>query len=138
MGIPMGGSPVKWMRWLARGIGSTVAGLWLLIGVLHGIGDSEPWTWESTVITVLVAASALGVFIGWWKEAIGGVILVTVAMTFSAFAWVTAGHNKGFAMLISGGPFLVAGTLFLVSWWRTGKQAATGTDHHTGKDGHVD
>jgi hypothetical protein len=87
---------------------------------------------------VLVAAVALGVLIGWWREAIGGAALVIVAITFSAFAWVTAGHSKGFAMLISGGPFLVAGTLFLASWWRTGKQDATGTDHHTAEDGHVD
>ena len=129
---------MKWMCWLARGIGSAVAGLWLLIGVLHGIGGSDPWTWESTVITVLVAALTLGVLIGWWKEAIGGVVLVTVAMVFSAFAWVTAGHNKGFAMLVSGGPFLVAGTLFLVSWWRTQKLAASGTEHHTGTDGPID
>jgi hypothetical protein len=127
-----------WMRWLARGIGSTVAGLWLLIGVLHAIGDSEPWTWESTAITLLVVASALGVLIGWWKEESGGIALVTVATIFSAFAWVTAGHNKGLALLISGGPFLVAGILFLMAWWRTGKLAAAAMDHHPDEDGHVD
>jgi hypothetical protein len=129
---------VTWMRWLARGIGSAVAGLWLVIGLLRGIGDSEPWTWESTAITLLVVASVLGVLIGWRREAIGGIILVTMAAVFSAFAWATAGHNKGFAMLISGGPFLVAGVLFLASWRRTGTLAATGTDHYTGTDGHVD
>jgi hypothetical protein len=86
---------VNWTRWLARGIGSAVAGLWLLIGALHGIGDSEPWTWESTVITLLVAASALGVLIAWWRDEIGGIVLVITATLFSAFAWVSAGHNRG-------------------------------------------
>jgi hypothetical protein len=134
----MGDGPVKWMRWLARGIGSAVAGLWLFIGVVHGVGDSEPWTLESTVIAVLIVASALGVLIGWCREAIGGAALVVVAITFSTFAWVTAGHNKGFAMSISGGPFLVVGVMFLASWWRTGKQVAAGADRHAGVDGHVD
>jgi hypothetical protein len=136
--VPTGDATAKWLRWLARGIGSTVAGLWLFIGVLHGVGDSEPWTLESTVIALLIAASALGVLIGWWREAIGGAALVIVAITFSAFAWVTAGHSKGFAMLISGGPFLVVGVMFLASWWRTGKPVVAGTNHHTGKDGYVD
>ena len=138
MGISIGDGRVKWMRWLARGIGSTVAGLWLLIGVLHGIEDSEPWTWESTIITVLVAALALGVLLGWWREAIGGGVLVVVAMVFSAFAWVTAGHNKGFAMLISGGPFLVAGILLLVSWRRAGKQPEVGAKRRGESNGRSD
>ena len=129
---------MKWMRWLARGIGLTVAGFWLLIGFLHAIGDSEPWTWESTVIALLVSASVLGVPIGWRKEAIGGIILVTVATAFGAFAWGTAGHNEGFAVLISGGPFLVIGILFRMAWWRTGIVAATVMDHHAGENGHVD
>ncbi len=134
---PKGDAAAKWMRWLASGIGSTIAGLWVLIGGLHGIGDSESWTWESTAISMLVAAAALGVLIGWWKEAIDGVVLVTVVTVFCAFAWVSAGHYKGFAMLISGGPFLVAGILFLGSWRRTATRAATGKDHHTGNDGRV-
>jgi hypothetical protein len=136
--IPPGDGPVRWIRRLARGIGSTIAGIWLLVGALHGIGGPEPWTWESTGITALVAASALGVLIAWRKEAIGGIVLVTVAMVFSAFAWVTAGHNEGFAMLISGGPFLLAGSLFLVSEGMTRKQVATWVGHHTGKDGNYD
>jgi hypothetical protein len=138
VGIYMGDGRVKWMRWLACGIGSTVAGLWLLIGVLHGIEDSEPWTWESTIIAVLVAALALGVLLGWWREAIGGGVLAVVAVVFSAFAWVTAGHNKGFAMLISGGPFLVAGILLLVSWRRTGKQLEVGAKRRGESNGRSD
>jgi hypothetical protein len=136
--VPRGDATAKWLRWLARGIGSTVTGLWLFIGVLHGIGDSEQWTWESTIITVLVAALALGVLIGWWREAIGGGVLVVVAMAFSAFAWVTAGHNKGFAILISGGPFLVAGILLLMSWRRTGKQPEVGANRHGEPNGRSD
>lgn len=116
-----GDGAAKWMRWLARGIGSIVAALWLASGVLHGIGDFQPWTLESIVIAVLIVASALGVLIGWRKEAIGRPVLVIVAITCSAFAWGTAGHNKGFAMLISGGPFLVVGILFLASWWSSEK-----------------
>lgn len=34
----------------------------------------------------------------------------------STFAFFAAGHNKALAVVISGGPFLLAGILFLVFW----------------------
>lgn len=67
----------------------------------------------------LIVASALGVLIAWWQEGIGGTIIVICAIAHSTFATIASGHNKGFAMLITGGPLLVAGILFLASWWRS-------------------
>ena len=43
-------------------------------------------------------------------------------MALSAFAYVTAGQNKLFAVLVSGAPFMVAGALFVVSGWRSSKR----------------
>ncbi len=114
-----GDRAAKWMRWIARGIGSLVVAFWLFMGIGYGIVESGPWTLEDTIMTGLVITSVLGVLIAWWREGIGGIILVVCAVAHSTFAYIVAGHNKGFAMLISGGPFLLIGILFLASGWRS-------------------
>ena len=113
-----GDRAMKWMRWIARGVGSSVVALWLFMGIAYDIVESRPWTLEDAIMAGLVITSALGVLIAWWREGIGGTILVICAAAHSTFAYVVAGHNKGFAMLISGGPFLLIGSLFLAVWWR--------------------
>ena len=72
-----------------------------------------------TIMAGLIITSVLGVLIAWWREGIGGTILVICAVAHSTFAYIVAGHNKGLAMLISGGPFLLIGILFLASGWRS-------------------
>ena len=114
-----GDRAAKWMRWIARGIGSLVAAFWLFMGIAYDIVESRPWTLEDTIMAGLVITSVLGVLIAWWREGIGGTILVVCAVAHSTFAYIVAGHNKGFAMLVSGGPFLLIGILFLASRWRS-------------------
>ena len=70
-------------------------------------------------MAALISTSVLGVVVAWLREGVGGLILVMVAAAHSTFAYVAAGHNRGFAMLISGGPFLVTSSLFLVVWYRS-------------------
>lgn len=112
---------MKWIGWLARGIGSFVAMFWLLAGIVSGIAESQPWTVESAIMAGLITASALSVLIAWRREGIGGMLVIICAIAHSAFAYVASGHNQGLAMLISGGPFLLIGVLFLASWWRSSK-----------------
>ena len=109
----------KWIRWIARGIGSFVATYWLFMGIGYGIAEAEPWPPESLIMAALISTSVLGVVVAWLREGVGGLILAIVAAAHSAFAYVAAGHNQGFAMLISGGPFLLIGSLFLVIWHRS-------------------
>jgi len=45
--------------------------------------------------------------------------VVIGAVALGTLAYVTAGFNKGWAMLITGGPLLVIGLLFLASWRRS-------------------
>jgi hypothetical protein len=86
------------------------AGFWLFVGLIHAIvaitavAEPEPWTWESPLLAGLIVASALSVLIAWWREGIGGTIIVICAVAHSTFAYIASGHNKGFAMLITGGP----------------------------------
>ncbi len=65
----------------------------------------------------------LGVLIAWRRERIGGTVMVIGAIALGTFAYVTAGHNKVFAVLVSGVPFLVPGILFLASWRRSRRDA---------------
>ncbi len=113
-----GARAATWLRWIARGMGSLVAGLWLVAAVASALSVREPWTRESTIITLLVLGAAWGVVMGWRRERIGGTILVIVGLAFSTFAYLSAGRNKGYAMLVSGGPFLMVGILFLAAWRR--------------------
>ena len=115
-----GDQPAKRIRWVARGTGSLITAFWLFMSMGYAIGESEEtWTWESTVIAVLFAISTMGFVIAWRRELVGGVILVVCAVAHSTFALFAAGHNHAFAMLISGGPYLLIGTLFLLSWRRS-------------------
>lgn len=109
----------KRMRWIARGIGSLVGALWIFIGITDAIWAREPWTLEGAILSGLVIIAVLGVIIAWWREGLGGTVVVIGAIALSIFAYVTARFNKIWAMLISGGPFLVAGILFLASWQRS-------------------
>ena len=106
-------------RWVARGLGSLVAAFWVFIGVASGISEPGPWTLESAIMAGLIVASALSVLVAWWREGVGGALVVVCAVAHSTFACFAAGHNRGLAILISGGPFLLIGVLFLASWWRS-------------------
>ena len=113
-----------WLRWIARGLGTLVAGFWVFIGMLEAIFGSDPWTVESTVLAVLIVAAAVAVTVAWWREGIGGSLLLLVGIAHGVFAFVAAGHNKLFAVAITGVPVLLVGLLFLASWWRN-RQAQT-------------
>ena len=114
-----GDRAAKWVRWIARGIGSLVGGLFLLIGIASAIFDPTPWSLEGAMLAGLVIFAVLGILIAWWREGIGGTVVLIGAIALGTFAYVTAGHNKVWAMLITGGPLLVTGILFLASWWRS-------------------
>jgi hypothetical protein len=116
-----GGSAQRrnWPRWLARSVGTLVAGFWLLVGVVSGLVEEAPWDWESSVLAVLIVASAASVAAAWRWERSGGIAVVACGLAHCAFALIASGHSKGFAVLISGVPFLLVGGLFLLSWWRS-------------------
>lgn len=113
----------KWMRWIARGIGTLTGVFCLLIGIAEVVWPHTPpapeASREGAMLAGLVSTNLLGVLIAWWREGIGGMVVVIGAMALGTFAYVTAGHNKVWAMLMAGGPFFVAGVLFLASWWRS-------------------
>ncbi len=118
-----GGRVAKWVHWIARVFGSLVGALYLFIGVTSAFDERTPWSWESTGLTVLLVIAIGGILLSWRREGIGGAVVTADAIAFGAFAGSTARFNKGFAMLTAG-PLLVAGVLFLVSWWMSGRSKA--------------
>jgi len=116
----------KVIHWTARILGSVSGAFWVLALTLStiveykkGVEPAPEAKLEGTILGFLIAIVVIGVIITWFKEGIGGVITVIGAIALSIFSYISAGHNKIFAMLISGVPFLVAGILFLIGWRRT-------------------
>ena len=106
---------IKWLRWIARGLGTLAGAWWLLSGIAHAIWGREPLTVEGALLGALIVANVAGVALAWWRAPVGGVVLALAGAALCVFAYLTAGHNKGFAVLVSGAPFTVAGVLLLVS-----------------------
>lgn len=114
---------VRWLHWTARVYGSAISGFWLLVGILESSGEQEPFTWESTGVVFFIIAMAAATVFAWRNARRGGWLLVILAALFSTFALFSAGRNHAFAMLVSGGPFLVSGLLFLAGWWTDQRHA---------------
>jgi hypothetical protein len=110
---------VKILRWLARGVGTLIASMWLFIVIMSILTESTELDTESTIMTILIFSSIFGVIVAWFRELEGGIILLVVAIAHSVFAFIVAGRNKSLAMLISGGPFFVIGSVFIATWWRS-------------------
>jgi hypothetical protein len=77
---------------------------------------------ESLFVAVLLAIALAGYIISWWRELVGGSLLILVSIVFGIFptigaqlSWSMSEALGDWLILIS--PFLVAGVLFLISWW---------------------
>lgn len=104
------------MRWVARAIGLVAAGCWAVpLGAGLVMGDAAAVSGEGIALSGLILFTVLGLVIAWRNEHAGGTIVVAGALALSVFAYLTAGHNKALAVLVSGVPFLVSGVLFLAS-----------------------
>ena len=117
--------PSEHLRDTARTIGPLVAVVWLVSGIGYAVLD--PWTLTSALAVVFLCCLALSTGIAWWKEGIGGIMLVVFSVVFSIFACIAASHNRALALLLSGGPFLLVGVLFIAA-----SQRAKRTSLHDG------
>ena len=108
------------IRLSARIIGSLVVAFWSLMLIGAAVDDSdEPWTWEGVGVVTLYIASVISFAIAYKRELAGGIMLVVCAIAYCIFVLLSAGRNHAFAMLVSGGPYLLVGVLFLLSWRRS-------------------
>jgi membrane protease YdiL (CAAX protease family) len=113
------GMKKTWINITAKVIGSIAAAYWF-VAVFGNLisGDETGISLEGIILTVLVCIAIAGVLVAWMREKTGGVIVSIAALALCIFAYVTAGRNKGFAVLVSGAPFLLSGILFLLNSYR--------------------
>ena len=103
-------------------IGIIIGTFWIMSLIASSIDEfGTPVPIEGFILAGLITINVAGVIIAWWKEKIGGIIIVAAAVSLCTFSYIAAGHNKILAMLFSGFPFLISGILFLISWWRSKK-----------------
>lgn len=118
------------LRWLARVVSTVAAIFWLLILLdiiaCDALVGFVCMNWEMALLLGLASVSLLCVVLAWWREDVGGLLMLLWGIAFSAIALVTSPTRRVYSILVSGVPFLVAGILFLASWWLT--QAVANTD----------
>ncbi|KPK88548.1 MAG: hypothetical protein AMJ88_18830 [Anaerolineae bacterium SM23_ 63] len=109
----------KWIRWLARGTGSFFAFSFVYLGLTTS--PTPPSLQEVAVVLSLV----LGVLIAWWREELGGLILIFLAavlfLIMGFFVAVESPDQRSTLLLVFVVPYLLPGSLFLLSWWRSRK-----------------
>jgi hypothetical protein len=64
----------------------------------------------------MIILATVSVIIAWLRAGLGGAIVLAFGIIFSISAYIMAGGRRGFAMAVSGGPFIGIGALFLTSW----------------------
>ena len=89
--------------------------VWMFTFVVGAFVEKEPITGEGVLLTAIVLLILFGVTVAIiYSGKKGGVLVIIFSIILCIFAYVTAGRNKIFAVLISGVPFLISGILFLL------------------------
>ena len=111
--------------WIARILGSILAIYFVFTTVANLIMDFKTWDFVAYIFFAFTIIFAIGVIIAWFKEKIGGIILVAFAMAGSIFSIIAGLNIPDFDMMdfiiLAGIPFLIIGVLFLVYWWKSRK-----------------
>jgi hypothetical protein len=109
------------IRWIARTISTLGAVGWLLILLdivaCEAIFGSICFNWEMALLVGMVTASLASVLTAWRWENIGGFVMIVWGLVFASIAYVTSQPYQAISILVTGIPFLIAGCLFLASWW---------------------
>ena len=112
----------KAKRNVARVISSVVAGFILLFTVGQWIeelftgGLTHEWRLSSTGMLVYVIFIVLGSSLGWWRENIGGTILLITGLGMLLAIFIFLAPHDYWISLIFSIPFLLSGILYIMYW----------------------
>lgn len=122
----------KLLRRTGRALGVSVAGIHLLLLVGQSIhivtaGEGSIFTLEGVVFAVFILLAVAGSVISWWRERIGGILLISsaiISLLRPILYAILAGRDVlvDFSRFLEGSPwwfstfpFFIAGALLLVS-----------------------
>ncbi len=114
----------KRMRLAARVIGLLTAAfsLMFLIGdTIIRMAMQQGGFIEDVLTAMPVVVAVAGCIMSWWRQRLAGTLLVLASFALSSLG----SRYYGFRGLVSGFPYLVAGVLFLLSWWLSRKTSSS-------------
>jgi hypothetical protein len=75
------------------------------------------FTAQGILLGILIVLALAGGIMSWWRERLGGILLLLAAIGLGILIGAYAGQSRLIAWLIIGLPFLIAGGLLLAAWW---------------------
>jgi hypothetical protein len=117
------GRSVSELRLVARAI----AILALLTGLIYGYPILTGSVFElggqlaygrTLLLLLFLCVACAGLIVAWRWEGSGGLIAAASGFVLGALVYRFAGDNPLTSSLAYGSPFVIAGCLFLASWWR--------------------
>jgi hypothetical protein len=104
-------------RWSGRIIGGFGVLMWAFALIAQTFVEPirESLDPEAIGLATLVVVNVAAFFVALRNERRGGIATLIVGSAFSVFALATAGHNHWLAALVSGGPFIFAGAMFVLA-----------------------
>lgn len=87
----------------------------MVIGGLISDFEPETITFEGVLVVGFSVVLLLSILFAWWKERIGGLILIISSVAFAVFIYISAGNYKLLASVFISLPFLLSGILFHIA-----------------------
>jgi hypothetical protein len=116
----------KVIRWIARIFGTFLAVYLTFSTIANLIMDYKNWDFIPYTYFAFFIILTIGVIIAWFKEKIGGIILIAGAVVGSIFSIIVGLDNPDFDLLdfiiLAALPFIIVGILFLIYWFKSRKQ----------------
>ena len=119
------------IRWIARILGTILAVYWVfstVASLIQNFGNFMAWDFIFYGSYAFIIICAVGVIVAWFKEKIGGIILVASAVAVIIFSIIFGLNPASEVLMLIGSvglPFLIIGILFLVYWWKSRKLSAS-------------
>lgn len=104
----------KFLRIFTRVLASLFAAFELTIIIGEIMGDMGPITFIGVMVGVFGFLLPLLVVVSFFRERLGGILMVSVGVLYAIFIFVTAGSNRLIAATAISGIYWIPGILFIL------------------------